>query len=314
VTTVERYRRYRSAMFERFTERARHVVVLAQDEARAFKHNYIGTEHILLGLVREEEGLAARMLESLGISVEEVRAQVARILGQGDEATSGQIPLTQRAKKVLELALREALSLGHNYIGTEHILLGLVRENEGVAARILLGFGVDAEQIRDEIIRKLSGARRRQWEPASSDFAFAPRQRPWQFRVVPWPREDAAKALNRLGAEGWHLAGVVPSAEGTDLIFQRPGEVAMPAHPRAVPIPSVERGVVDSGANAVRVARALSTSVYDVERVMSELGIEKGRNEGLSDEEIKSIAAARKLPITIRRPEEPDTPSEELDD
>ncbi len=149
-------------MFERFTERARQVVVLAQDEARALKHNYIGTEHILLGLLREEEGLAARVLESLDITVEEVRAQIARIVGQGDEVTTGQIPFTPAAKKVLELALREALSLGHNYIGTEHILLGLVRENEGVAARILLDFDADAEKIRNEIIRMLSGPGRRQ--------------------------------------------------------------------------------------------------------------------------------------------------------
>ena len=149
-------------MFERFTERARQVVVLAQDEARALKHNYIGTEHILLGLLREEEGLAARVLESLDITVEEVRAQVARIVGQGDEVTTGQIPFTPRAKKVLELSLREALQLGHNYIGTEHILLGLVRENEGVAARILLDFDADAEKIRNEIIRMLSGPGRRQ--------------------------------------------------------------------------------------------------------------------------------------------------------
>ena len=117
-------------MFERFTERARQVVVLAQEEARTLKHNYIGTEHILLGLLREEEGLAARVLESLDITVERVRAQVVRIVGSGEEVTSGQIPFTPRAKKVLELALREALSLGHNYIGTEHILLGLVREND----------------------------------------------------------------------------------------------------------------------------------------------------------------------------------------
>src|SRR2546422_3259522 len=145
-------------MFERFTERARQVVVLAQEEARTLKHNYIGTEHILLGLLREEEGLAARVLESLDITVEEVRAQIARIVGQGDEVTTGQIPFTPRAKKVLELALREALSLGHNYIGTEHILLGLVRENEGVAARILIDFDADAEKIRNEIIRMLGGA------------------------------------------------------------------------------------------------------------------------------------------------------------
>jgi ATP-dependent Clp protease ATP-binding subunit ClpC len=149
-------------MFERFTERARQVVVLAQEEARTLKHNYIGTEHILLGLLREEEGLAARVLESLEITTERVRAQVVRIVGSGEEVTSGQIPFTPRAKKVLELALREALSLGHNYIGTEHILLGLVRENEGVAARILLDFDADSEKIRSEVIRMLSGPGGRQ--------------------------------------------------------------------------------------------------------------------------------------------------------
>jgi ATP-dependent Clp protease ATP-binding subunit ClpC len=149
-------------VFERFTERARQVVVLAQEEARILKHNYIGTEHILLGLLREEEGLAARVLESLDITVERVRAQVVRIVGSGEEVTSGQIPFTPRAKKVLELALREALSLGHNYIGTEHILLGLVRENEGVAARILLDFDADSEKIRNEVIRMLSGPGGRQ--------------------------------------------------------------------------------------------------------------------------------------------------------
>src|SRR6202167_5389560 len=121
-----------------------------------------GAEHILLGLLREEEGLAARVLESLDITVERVRAQVVRIVGSGEEVTSGQIPFTPRAKKVLELALREALSLGHNYIGTEHILLGLVRENEGVAARILLDFDADSEKIRNEVIRMLSGPGGRQ--------------------------------------------------------------------------------------------------------------------------------------------------------
>src|SRR5262245_24775892 len=150
-------RKLPNPMFERFTERARQVVVLAQEEARTLKHNYIGTEHILLGLLREEEGLAARVLESLDITVERVRSQVVRIVGSGEEVTSGQIPFTPRAKKVLELALREALSLGHNYIGTEHILLGLVRENEGVAARILLDFDADSEKIRNEVIRMLSG-------------------------------------------------------------------------------------------------------------------------------------------------------------
>jgi ATP-dependent Clp protease ATP-binding subunit ClpA len=144
-------------MFERFTERARQVVVLAQLEARALRHNYIGTEHLLLGLLREQEGLAARVLASFDVTVEEVRAQVARIVGQGGEVTTGQIPFTPRAKKVLELSLREARSMRHGYIGTEHILLGLVRENEGLAARILLDFGADAEKIRSETIRMLAG-------------------------------------------------------------------------------------------------------------------------------------------------------------
>jgi ATP-dependent Clp protease ATP-binding subunit ClpC len=146
-------------MFERFTERARQVVVLAQDEARALRHNYIGTEHLLLGLLREQEGIAARVLDSLGITIGEVRVQVGRIVGEGDEATAAQIPFTPRAKKVLELALREAQALGHHYIGTEHLLLGLVRENEGVAARILLELDADAETICGEIIGMLSGGR-----------------------------------------------------------------------------------------------------------------------------------------------------------
>jgi ATP-dependent Clp protease ATP-binding subunit ClpC len=180
-------------LFERFTERARQVVVLAQDEARALQHNYIGTEHILLGLLREEEGLAARVLESLDITVEEVRAQVARIVGQGDEVTTGQIPFTPRAKKVLELALREALSLGHNYIGTEHILLGLVRENEGVAARILLDFDADAEKIRNEIIRMLSGPGRRQQGAGG-----APGEKSKSSKLL----DQFGRNLTKLAAEG----------------------------------------------------------------------------------------------------------------
>ena len=141
-------------MFERFTERARQVVVLAQEEARTLKHNYIGTEHILLGLLREEEGLAARVLESLDITVERVRAQVVRIVGSGEEVTSGQIPFTPRAKKVLELALREALSLGHNYIGTEHILLALLEFENG--SGVLHGLGLTKQAVEDYIVELLS--------------------------------------------------------------------------------------------------------------------------------------------------------------
>ena len=188
-------------MFERFTERARQVVVLAQDEARALKHNYIGTEHILLGLLREEEGLAARVLESLDITVEEVRVKVAEIVGEGEEVTTGQIPFAPRAKKVLELSLREALSLGHNYVGTEHILLGLVRENEGVAARILLDFDADAELVRNTLIRMLSGPGRRPesvaWEPPT--MRAAPRAGSAMRRWIEWPSMLSGAALLGLG-------------------------------------------------------------------------------------------------------------------
>jgi ATP-dependent Clp protease ATP-binding subunit ClpA len=147
-------------VFERFTERARQAVVLAQEEARTLKHNYIGTEHILLGLLREEESVAALALESLDITLERVRAQVQRIVGSGEEVTAGQIPFTPRAKKVLELALREALGLGHTYIGTEHILLGLVHETEGVAARVMLDFDADPDKVRAEVMRAISASPR----------------------------------------------------------------------------------------------------------------------------------------------------------
>ncbi|MCE5252654.1 MAG: ATP-dependent Clp protease ATP-binding subunit [Actinomycetia bacterium] len=148
-------------MFERFTERARQVIVLAQEEARNLRHNYIGTEHLLLGLLRESDGVAARVLSALEVTLEEVRVEVARIVGEGDNESQGQIPFTPRAKKVLELALREALSLGHNYIGTEHILLGLVRESEGVAARILSDLDVDPDRVRQEVMHMLSAPSRR---------------------------------------------------------------------------------------------------------------------------------------------------------
>src|SRR5947208_7366158 len=138
-------------MCERVSGRARQVVVDAQGEARELKHNYIGTEHLLLGLLREEDGISARVLNSLGVGLDEVRSEVARIIGQGDEVVAGQIPFTPRTKKVLELSLREALSLGHNYIGSEHILLGLARENDGVAARILLDHGAGADKLREGV-------------------------------------------------------------------------------------------------------------------------------------------------------------------
>ena len=153
-------------MFERFTDRARRVVVLAQEEARMLNHNYIGTEHILLGLIHEGEGVAAKALESLGISLEAVRSQVEEIIGQGQQAPSGHIPFTPRAKKVLELSLREALQLGHNYIGTEHILLGLIREGEGVAAQVLVKLGADLNRVRQQVIQLRSGYQGK--EPATA--------------------------------------------------------------------------------------------------------------------------------------------------
>jgi ATP-dependent Clp protease ATP-binding subunit ClpC len=161
-------------MFERFTDRARRVVVLAQEEARMLNHNYIGTEHILLGLIHEGEGVAAKALESLGISLEAVRSQVEEIIGQGQQAPSGHIPFTPRAKKVLELSLREALQLGHNYIGTEHILLGLIREGEGVAAQVLVKLGADLNRVRQQVIQLLSGYQGKETAAAGGPAEGAP--------------------------------------------------------------------------------------------------------------------------------------------
>ena len=155
-------------MFERFTDRARRVVVLAQEEARMLDHNWIGTEHILLGLMREGEGVAAKTLESLGISLDAVRQQVEEIIGRGQQPPSGHIPFTPRTKKVLELALRESLQLGHNYIGTEHILLGLIREGDGVAAQVLVKLGADLNRVRQQAIQLLHGHSAEEPVPARS--------------------------------------------------------------------------------------------------------------------------------------------------
>ena len=152
-------------MFERFTDRARRVVVLSQEEARLLNHNYIGTEHILLGLIQEREGVAAKALESLQISLESVRGQVEEIIGQGGTSPSGHIPFTPRAKKILELSLREALKLKHNYIGTEHILLGLLREGEGVAAQVLVNLGADLSRVRETVVDLLASGSASEGEP-----------------------------------------------------------------------------------------------------------------------------------------------------
>jgi hypothetical protein len=199
-------------MFQRFTDRARRVVVLAQEEARLLNHNYIGTEHILLGLIHEGEGVAARALESLDISLEAVRAQVEEIIGRGAEAPGGPIPFTPRAKKVLELSLREALQLGHNYIGTEHILLGLIREGEGVAAQVLVELGAGLDRVRQQVVQLLSGypgevppeqpaagSSRPPVAPVMTRPGFhAEREPPELVRVVPLAREAAAESGLRI--------------------------------------------------------------------------------------------------------------------
>ena len=206
-------------MFERFTERARHVVVFAQSEARDLRHDFIGAEHLLLGLLREEEGLAARALGSLGVSAEDVRTRVEELVGRGQHATSGQIPFTPRAKKVLELSLREALRLRHDYIGTEHILLGLVREKDGVAAQILLELDVEFGRVRDEVVEQLTTGprpvphlRRRRSGPVA-----------WEHRVdrLASGEELSAERLDAIGEEGWELASVTPSGDDLVLVFKR---------------------------------------------------------------------------------------------
>jgi ATP-dependent Clp protease ATP-binding subunit ClpC len=196
-------------MFERFTDRARRVVVLAQEEARMLMHDYVGTEHILLGLSHEGEGVAAKALESLGISLEAVRQQVEEIIGQGQQARSGHIPFTARAKKVLDLSLREALQLGHNYIGTEHILLALVREGDGVAAQALVRLGADLNRVRRQVIQLTKGG-----PPAPEAETMVRNARPggWEADVVPL----LADILSRLTAIERHLGISIPRTTAAD--------------------------------------------------------------------------------------------------
>ena len=182
-------------MFERFTDRARRVVVLAQEEARSLDHSYIGTEHILLGLIHEGEGVASSALEALGISLDDIRGDIESIVGRGDNAPVGNIPFTPRAKKVLELSLREALQLGHNYIGTEHILLGLIREGDGVGAQVLVKRGATLERVRQEVLGLLAGSQAGEpsaAEPALHDQPRCPKCRGWlsetaAYRVLEVP-------------------------------------------------------------------------------------------------------------------------------
>jgi Clp amino terminal domain, pathogenicity island component/UvrB/uvrC motif len=197
-------------VFERFTEQARQVVVLAQEEARGLTHNYIGTEHILLGLLREERGLAARVLGSFDVTLERVRAQVVRIVGFGEEATEGQIPFTPRARKVLELALRESLSLGQMQVDTEHLLLGLAREGDGVAARILRDFDADPEKIRTEVMRVRPTS-----APQASGVTFGSSDA--SQRIAPGWLDGLGLVLNGLADEIRHELGREP--DGGDLLL-----------------------------------------------------------------------------------------------
>jgi ATP-dependent Clp protease ATP-binding subunit ClpA len=220
VTEVVAFRQ----VFKRFTERTRQVVVLAQEEARALGHEYLGTEHILLGLLRDEEGVAGRILAQLGVTADEVRAEVSQSVGPGKGgAATGQIPFTPRAKKVLELALREALSLGHNFIGTEHVLLGLVHENDGVAARILESRGAGAEPVRACVAAELGvrpeaiGAARfgRRFRRGTVSTVASARAS-WEYRVEHRDRIET-EWLNELGAEGWELVDISRDT----LVFKR---------------------------------------------------------------------------------------------
>jgi ATP-dependent Clp protease ATP-binding subunit ClpA len=186
-------------MFERFTDRAQRVVVLAQEEARMLNHDHLGTEHLLLGLLHEGEGVAAKVLESLEISPEAVRRETEAMIGRGQQAAPGSIPFTPRAKKALELALREANHLGHDYIGTEHILLGLVREGEGVAARVLAGLGADLNRVRQQVIQLLHG-----WVGEDVAGTGRPAGRPGRVRPVDDLQSRIDSADLRLAAvERW---------------------------------------------------------------------------------------------------------------
>ena len=197
-------------MYERFTDRARRAVVQAQEEARMLNHDSIGTEHILLGLIHERDGVAAQALESLGISLDVVRQQIEEIIGRGQQAPSEHIPFTPRSKKVLELSLREALQLSHDYIGTEHILLGLIREGDGVAAQVLVKLGADLNRVRQQVIQLLQGHQGR--------VAMSGREQEWAGSAA--GGMSLAKEVDRLNAELERLRailrehGIEPGGDG----------------------------------------------------------------------------------------------------
>jgi hypothetical protein len=233
-------------MFERFTDGARRVVVLAQEEARMLDHNYIGTEHILLGLIHEGEGVAAKALESLGISLEAVRQQVEEIIGRGRHTPSGHIPFTPRAKKVLELSLRESLQLGHNYIGSEHILLGLIREGDGVAAQVLVRLGADLNRVRNQVILVLHG---REGQEERDRPAWAgPTPPPMRFRA-PEVMRMLSDIGARLDAIEDHLGIRRPAERRTagPALAAEPAAESATAEPGEVESREVESGEAGAG-------------------------------------------------------------------
>ena len=207
-------------MFERFTEAGRQVIVLAQDEARELGHSYIGTEHLLLGVLRDEEGLAARLLASFGAELEEVRKQVTTIVGQSDGPVVGQIPFTARAKKVMELSLRESIGLRDNVVGPEHVVLALARVEDGVAARVMQGFGADAYSVRQRLVtmRQPAGM-------GGTATSRRPRGRPRLFEhrvlLLEAVTDLTDEALAPLGAEGWRVVAAVPDGKGVRLVLAR---------------------------------------------------------------------------------------------
>jgi len=244
----ERSSRTENSSFNRFTERARKVLTLAQEEAKRFNHNYIGTEHLLLGLVREGEGVAAKVLSNLGVGLPQVRKTVEFIIGRGERRVRGEIGLTPRGKKVIELGVDEARRLGHSYIGTEHLLLGLIREGEGIAAGVLESLGVNLEKVRSEVIRVLTGPSYKPDDstPIARDRPSRPEPRPrgttWEYcilhvrgtgleaRVVRIEGAETAGAeepssllytLNSMGSSGWQLVGIDASAEISLYILER---------------------------------------------------------------------------------------------
>jgi ATP-dependent Clp protease ATP-binding subunit ClpC len=214
-------------VFKRFTDEARQVVVKAQDEARTLGHHHIGAEHLLLGVLAHEEGIGARILAEAGVTAAEVRSRIA---AGGESAPPGQIPFTPEAKRVLELSLREALTVGHNYIGTEHIVLALGRLKGGEAARILSELGASAERLDDAFVRLVRAevraftrGRRGRWRPGMSGFGVHSVPACWEYRIERRPEltEADAEWLNTLGADGWELCAVVPSADRGTLVFRR---------------------------------------------------------------------------------------------